>query len=129
MQCPKCRYEPTLAEVQQSPEDCVKCGVNYKGFERHVAEVKSQRQAEQAANAERAKRSPVVYEAEQQYPGAQPVVVVDVKMSFNSMVWFMVKWVIASIPALIILWLIFMFVLAGFGSLGTILRAVFSATV
>ena len=57
------------------------------------------------------------------------MVVVDVKMSFNSMVWFMVKWVIASIPALIILWLIFMFVLAGFGSIGTLLRALFSATV
>lgn len=129
MQCPKCRYEPTLAEVQQSPDDCVKCGVNYEGFERHAAEARAQRQAEQAANAERAKRSPVVYEAEQQYPGAQPVVVVDVKMSFNSMVWFMVKWVIASIPALIILWLIFMFVLAGFGGLGALLRALFSFTV
>lgn len=123
MQCPKCRYEPTLAEVQQSPEDCVKCGVNYKGFERHVAEVKAQRQAEQAANAERAKRSPVVYEAEQQYPGAQPVVVVDVKMSFNSMVWFMVKWVIASIPAMIILFVIFVTALAALGVLGGFLRA------
>lgn len=117
MQCPKCRYEPTMAEMQQSPDDCVKCGVNYKGFARHVDEVNAQRQAEQAANAERAKRSPVVHEAQQQYPGAQPVVVVDLKMSFNSMVWFMVKWVIASIPALIILWLILMFVLAGFGGL------------
>ena len=117
MQCPKCRYEPTLAEMQRSPEDCVKCGVNYKGFERHVAEVKAQRQAEQAANAERAKRSPVVYEAEQQYPGAQPVVVVDVKMSFNSMVWFMVKWVLASIPAIIILFLLFTGVPAFLGAL------------
>lgn len=31
------------------------------------------------------------------------VVVVDVKMPFWSMVWFMVKWAIAAIPAFIIL--------------------------
>lgn len=29
MQCPKCRYEPTLAEHQGSPEQCPKCGVFY----------------------------------------------------------------------------------------------------
>ncbi len=33
----------------------------------------------------------------------QEVVVTDVRMQFSSMVVFMVKWVIASIPALIIL--------------------------
>ncbi len=38
--------------------------------------------------------------------GPTEVVVVDVKMKFWSMVVFMVKWVIASIPALIILGLI-----------------------
>ncbi len=43
----------------------------------------------------------------------RPVVVVDIKMRFWSMVIFMVKWVIASIPALIILafiWTVFMVV-------------------
>ncbi len=34
------------------------------------------------------------------------VVVTDIRMPFFSMVVFMVKWVIASIPALVILWLI-----------------------
>lgn len=34
---------------------------------------------------------------------AQPVVVKDIEMSFGSMVIFMVKWTLASIPALIIL--------------------------
>lgn len=29
MQCPKCRYEPTMAESQRSPDECVKCGVVY----------------------------------------------------------------------------------------------------
>ena len=36
----------------------------------------------------------------------QNVVVTDIKMSFSSMVEFMVKWAIASIPALIILFFI-----------------------
>lgn len=35
--------------------------------------------------------------------GVQPVVVVDVHMRFGSMVMFMIKWAIASIPALLIL--------------------------
>jgi hypothetical protein len=33
----------------------------------------------------------------------EKVVVTDIKMKFWSMVWFMIKWVIASIPAVILL--------------------------
>jgi len=44
-----------------------------------------------------------VIDAIEKYPGAQPVVIVDLSMSFWAMVVFMVKWVIASIPALLIL--------------------------
>lgn len=29
MQCPKCHYEPTMAEMQQSPDCCPSCGVYY----------------------------------------------------------------------------------------------------
>jgi hypothetical protein len=36
------------------------------------------------------------------------VEVTDIKMPFFSMVWFMVKWAVASIPAIIILWFLFM---------------------
>jgi len=50
------------------------------------------------------------------------VVVVDIKMPFWSMVAFMVKWTIASIPALIILWLIVILIAAVLGgSLGALL--------
>jgi hypothetical protein len=35
------------------------------------------------------------------------VEVTDINMPFFSMVWFMVKWAVASIPAIIILWLLF----------------------
>jgi hypothetical protein len=38
-----------------------------------------------------------------EYKGSNYVVVTDINMSFLSMVIFMVKWVVASIPAFIIL--------------------------
>ena len=50
------------------------------------------------------------------------VVVTDIKMPFMSMVVFMIKWVIASIPAIIILSILFMIMAAVFGSIGTSLR-------
>jgi len=37
---------------------------------------------------------------------ANPVIIVDIKMPFLSMVVLMVKWIIASIPAIIILMII-----------------------
>lgn len=46
-----------------------------------------------------------------------PVVVTDIQMPFVSMVVFMVKWAIASIPALLILALIFTVVAGMFGGL------------
>ena len=48
----------------------------------------------------------------------QKVVVADISMSFGSMVSFMVKWAIASIPALIILFMIGAFLFAMFGGIG-----------
>ncbi len=29
MKCPKCSYEPTMAEMQQNPDSCASCGVYY----------------------------------------------------------------------------------------------------
>jgi hypothetical protein len=48
---------------------------------------------------------------------AAPVVVTDVQMRFSSMVVFMVKWAMASIPALIILFAIGVGLFFGFGIL------------
>ena len=45
----------------------------------------------------------------------QPVTIEDIKMPFGSMVQFMIKWAIASIPAFIILFLIGMMVMGVFG--------------
>jgi len=99
MKCPKCNYEPTLAEMQRSPDDCVKCGVNYVGHARHLEQKRLQEREAKSST----QISAVVRDAVAEYRGAQPVVVVDIHMSFSSMVVFMVKWVLASIPAAIIL--------------------------
>ena len=130
MQCPKCDHQDTDAAFGD-PARCPACGVFY---------------AKALANKQRleaAKAPPVLTEAEPQKVepiaaqpappakpqkhlvdmtagsyGAQPVVVVDIHMSFNSMVWFMVKWVIAAIPAAIILTVLVTVLLAFFGGLG-----------
>lgn len=47
----------------------------------------------------------------------QRVAVTDIRMDFGSMVVFMVKWVFATIPALILIWLIAMLLFWGFSML------------
>ena len=48
---------------------------------------------------------------------SQVVIVRDIRMSFGSMVIFMIKWAIASIPALLILYVIVMVLISGIGGL------------
>lgn len=50
----------------------------------------------------------------------EEVVVVDIKMTFGSMVSFMVKWALAMIPAAIILFFAGLAVMAAFSGLGGI---------
>lgn len=50
-------------------------------------------------------------------PLSREVIVVDVKMRFGSMVVFMVKWAVASIPALLILAVIGVFTVAFLGAM------------
>lgn len=50
-------------------------------------------------------------------PTTQDVVVTDIKMKFTSMIWFMVKWTIASIPAAIILFVASIFLISFFGAM------------
>lgn len=104
MQCPNCGYEPSLSELQRSPDDCVKCGINYQGYQRSLDR---QAEAQRSRAAELAAMSPVVRDAVKEYPGAQPMVIVDINMSFGAMVRFMVKWAIAAVPAAIILVILF----------------------
>lgn len=104
MQCPKCSYEPTLSELQRSPHDCVKCGVNYESHKELIAREAAEREARKA---ELGAIASEVREVTALYPGASPVVVIDINMSFVAMVRFMVKWAIATIPAAIILIILF----------------------
>lgn len=126
MQCPACNKESDPSAYGE-PAKCPECGVFY---EKALA-LKQRRLAAEEAAAEAAKPKPSVAsklaegwqgakvsveegrrqrEAEQQRnmasrdaAAARPVVVVDISMSFWSMVVFMVKWVLASIPAVLIL--------------------------
>jgi hypothetical protein len=119
MQCPECHHIP-LAGSQPDPSRCPECGIFYqKAVElRRAREQQAQQQAaaevaakKQAANA----ISPAVRGAMFEYKGAQPVVVLDVSMSFGAMIVFMIKWALAAIPALLILMLIGLFATAIFG--------------
>lgn len=115
MQCPECNHIP-LAGNQPDLSACPKCGVNYaeaiKAKSVQAQHAKAQQAAsQQAANAV----APNVRKIMGQYRGAQPVVVLDVNMSFGSMVVFMIKWALAAIPALIILAVIAFFLIALFG--------------
>lgn len=119
MQCPECNHVP-LAGTQPDPTRCPECGIYYakaawlrKG--QVPAGTKPKPPAVKVSDAYG------VQQALRNYPGAQPVVVIDVQMSFNSMVWFMVKWALASIPALIILFILFLIMLGIIGGLGRFL--------
>lgn len=129
MQCPNCNHVASEKEFGD-PAKCPECGVYYAkamahqrrmsgpaienseppasdtpatsklkrgiaGARQAVDEGRKARAAEEAAGKVRFDPS-----------RAQPVVVVDLRMDFWSMVWFMVKWAIASIPALIILFIL-----------------------
>ena len=49
----------------------------------------------------------------------QHVEIVDIRIPFWSLVWFMVKWAFATIPAVLIICLIYLMCLAMFGMVGT----------
>ncbi len=51
----------------------------------------------------------------------QEVVVTDIQMPFMSMVVFMVKWIVASIPAFFILWIIAFMFMGIFGGMGSMM--------
>lgn len=120
MQCPECNHIP-LAGSQPDPNRCPDCGIFYqKAIEqRRLREQQAQHQiaSDAAAKKQTANAlSPAVRGAMAEYKGAQPVVVLDVNMSFGSMVVFMIKWALAAIPALLILTLIGFFAIALFGA-------------
>ncbi len=105
MRCPKCKYEPTMAEQTNNKDQCPSCGIFYAKYMAHLkAKSNADNQVEKAETST-ISTSPSK-KAVQALNGSQPVVVVDIQMKFWSMVVFMVKWAFAAIPALIIIALI-----------------------
>lgn len=128
MQCSECNYIPRPEEADD-PSRCPKCHVFYhKGLARKLRQVEAELQGaeDELKSLQQAEASPIikppvigyrVREAIADYQGATPVVVLDLKMSFFSMIWFMVKWALASIPAFVILVAIGAFVVSLAGGL------------
>lgn len=123
MQCPECNHIP-LAGNQPDPTRCPECGIFYQKaaeMQRDREQITHQQQlAADAAARKQAENSvsPKVKAAMFEYRGAQPVVVIDVNMSFGSMVVFMIKWALAAIPAMILLFMILIVPLMVLGVLG-----------
>lgn len=137
MECLSCKHIDS-PEAFGSPAKCPQCGVYQDKARAHIERMEKAQSPSTAPEPsqmvniadEREKLrigmvreaagkgySGQVLDAIEKYPGAQPVVVVDMRMSFWSMVVFMVKWVIASIPAFLILavlWVLFSATLGSF---------------
>lgn len=112
MECPKCDYEPTMAEQTANPGICPSCGVVY-------AKVKAQQAARSAeprgysvldrmnmglvgAQAEvkagRERRA----EQELDHHPLNSVEVTAIRIPFLSLVWLMTKVILAALPAIIL---------------------------
>lgn len=100
MRCPKCKYEPTLAEQTNSKDQCPSCGIFY---EKYIAQLKSKLNGDPPVDIPAPVKVPQHKVASVVAGDSQPVVVVDIQMRFWSMVVFMVKWAFAAIPAIIII--------------------------
>ena len=111
MKCPACKDDSPVADYGD-PLRCPKCGAYYEKAAVLASEKLAKLEQERIAAEKRAAVSaqptvfPHVKKIADMNKGAQPVVVVDLNMSFGSMVVFMIKWAIAAIPALIMLSLI-----------------------
>lgn len=133
MQCPKCAYEPTMTEMQASPEQCPSCGVYYAKVSRAEAEQEPKPKG-RLAGALRGARMSVEdgrrrREEEERSRArsrdslaATPVVVTDVQIHFGSMVTLLVKLAFAAIPAAIIVAIIIWGFVSILGVLPLLLR-------
>lgn len=116
MKCPACKVDSPVAEYGD-PLKCPKCNAYYEKAIWHSGDQLSRSDGERLLTERKSTTAPVpilphVKKMADMNKGAQPVVVVDLNMSFSSMVVFMIKWAIASIPAMIVLFLIGMVLVA-----------------
>ena len=127
-QCPSCEHEAPQAEFGE-PLRCPKCGAYYDKALKMKLSAALASSATPVAEPAPAKKPAFTLAADhvavatRGLDGAQPVVVVDVQMRFWSMVVFIIKWALASIPALLILMMFFAGVVSFMGGLlGTALK-------
>jgi len=123
MECPKCKYEPTMAENAASPEICPKCGVVYAKVQARQEAAAQPVTGKVAAGiagakagvaASRQQREEREWQAKLNAAAPDCVVVTGVKIPFLSLIWLMTKIILAAIPAIIlaafILMMIFSFI-------------------
>ena len=127
MECPKCSYEPTMAEQSDSPDICPSCGVVYSKVRAqqankpgvHYGAPVLEQMARQASNARPVAgsgREP----ARVQSNTSGSVEVTNVRIPFLSLVWLMTKIILASLPAALLAVII---VVAIFSFMGGLLTA------
>jgi len=123
MECPKCKYEPTMAENAASPEICPKCGVVYakvQAKQEAAAQPVTGKVAAGIAGAKagvaasRQQREERDWQARLNAAAPDCVVVTGVQIPFLSLIWLMTKIILAALPALVlavfIVWALFSFV-------------------
>lgn len=123
MECPKCKYEPTMAENAASPEICPKCGVVYAKVQAKQEAAGQPVTGKVAAGiagakagvaASRQQREEREWQARLNAAAPDCVVVTGVQIPFLSLIWLMTKIILAALPALVlamfIVWALFSFV-------------------
>ena len=101
MKCDSCGIETVINYGNSSAVLCGDCSASDEGKKMMAENSKSARSGSVAV----------------QRASSSGVIINDIQMPFSSMVVFMVKWTLASIPALIILLIILTIVLAIFGEM------------
>lgn len=108
MQCPKCNHEPNMSDMLASPGTCPNCGVIY---EKYIAAMKASLKAKTQPGQAAPLKNKSAVTVKDSSGHVQEVVVADIRMSFMSMVTFMVKWAFAAIPAMVIIAMIWVVII------------------
>ena len=108
--CKQCDSEKNYDEVKKNLNLCPDCNADLSAGLKSSPTPKTKTTSTKKKN-----ESKIIDVSSAQSHNANEVIITDVKMKFGSMIMFMVKWVIASIPAFIILFLIGFVVMAIFG--------------
>jgi hypothetical protein len=125
MECPKCKYEPTMAEHTASPEICPKCGVVYAKVQaRQDASVADSpgvsaklgagiAGAKAGIEESRQRRQEAEWQSSLKRAAPDCVVITGVQIPFISLIWLMTKIILAALPAAVLAGLI-LFMLGSF---------------